>query len=98
MFQFKFSFDCNVKGLKYKPLFKLDFLDHKSLLFSRIVIDGKLVLVIGLLMSLVKKKELTVNCSVSPHVVQDMGEEFDFGTKSVPPERRRKSTVAIILN
>jgi len=28
--------------------------------------------------------------------VEDMGEEFGLGTESVPPERRRKSTVAIV--
>ncbi len=53
---------------------------------------------IGLLMSLIKKKELTGNCPVSSNVVQDMGEEFDFEAKPVPPERRRKSTPTIILN
>ena len=36
---------------------------------------------IGLLMSLIKKKELTGNCPVSSNVVQDMGEEFDFEAK-----------------
>jgi len=46
----------------------------------------------------VKKKRLAVNCSASPHFVQDMGEEFGFGAKSVPPERRRKSTPTIIQN
>jgi len=56
VFQFKLSFDCNVKDLKYKPLFKLDFLDHKSLLFSRIVIDGRLISVIGLFNEFGKKK------------------------------------------
>ena len=36
MFHFKLSFDCNVKDLKDKPLFKLVIFDHKALLFSRI--------------------------------------------------------------
>tara|TARA_B100001123_G_scaffold425004_1_gene537268 strand:- start:590 stop:730 length:141 start_codon:yes stop_codon:yes gene_type:complete len=40
-----------------------------------------------------EKKELTANYSVSSFVVQDMGEELGFGSKPVPPERRRKSTV-----
>ena len=47
-------------------------------------------------LELVKKKELTVNCSVSSHFVQDMGEELGLGAKSVPPERRRKSTRPIV--
>jgi len=39
-----------------------------------------------------KKKGLASNCFASPHFLQDMGEEFGFGAKPVPPERRRKST------
>jgi hypothetical protein len=44
-----------------------------------------------------KNKRGTDSYVCSPDV-EDMGEELGLGTKSVPPERRRKSTVAILIN
>ena len=78
-------------------MFKLVIFDHKALLFSRID-RWEINLGDWFINEFDKKKELTGNCPVSSNVVQDMGEEFDFEAKPVPPERRRKSTLTIILN
>jgi hypothetical protein len=42
-----------------------------------------------------KTKGEKTNCACSPDV-EDMGKELGLGTKPVPPERRRKSTIPIV--
>ena len=42
---------------------------------------------------LVKKGERTLSV---PQIVEDMGEGFDLGTKSVPPEKEEKKYYTIL--